>query len=307
MGKVIAVCISEKRGIKKSNIQKATLVENYGIEGDAHAGGWHRQISLLSYERVQEFNARGGKAGDGDFGENILVQGIDFKALPVGTKLFCNDVILEMTQIGKECHTHCEIYQAVGDCIMPREGVFAKVLRGGVISAGDEMYVHGTKSYRAAIITASDKGFAGERKDTSGALIKRMLQSCGYEIISTVVLPDDQEKISAELLRLCDNKLCDIILTTGGTGFSVRDVTPEATLFVAQRLAPGISEAMRMHSLSITKRAMLSRGVTVIRGRTLIVNLPGSPKAVQESLDFILDTLYHGLQILCGDAGDCAR
>lgn len=139
MGKVMAVNISEKRGTQKVNVHTAKLIENYGLENDAHAGNWHRQVSLLSYEKIEEFKAKGAPVQDGAFGENLIVQGFDFKTLPVGTKLKCNDVILEITQIGKKCHNGCEIFQIMGDCIMPREGVFARVLHGGVISEGDEM------------------------------------------------------------------------------------------------------------------------------------------------------------------------
>lgn len=141
MGTVKAVCISEKRGTPKQNIQTVNLIENYGLENDAHAGDWHRQVSLLSFEEVEKFRSRGAKVKDGAFGENILVDGIDFRSLPIGTQLSCNDVLLEMTQIGKECHAHCQIYYQVGECIMPREGVFARVLKSGTIRVGDEMHV----------------------------------------------------------------------------------------------------------------------------------------------------------------------
>ena len=140
MGKIMAVCISEKRGTQKKNIEKVRLIENFGLEGD-HGGNWHRQVSLLSYEKVRAFEEKGISVEDGAFGENLLVEGFDFKTLPVGTRFRCGDVLLEMTQIGKECHSHCEIYQAVGDCIMPREGVFARVLHGGMIQIGDEMEI----------------------------------------------------------------------------------------------------------------------------------------------------------------------
>ena len=141
MGKIMAVCISEKRGTQKNNIEKVRLIENFGLEGDAHGGNWHRQVSLLSYEKVRVFEEKGISVEDGAFGENLLVEGFDFKTLPVGTRFRCGDVLLEMTQIGKECHSHCEIYQAVGDCIMPREGVFARVLHGGEIQIGDELEI----------------------------------------------------------------------------------------------------------------------------------------------------------------------
>jgi len=141
MGTVRAVCISEKRGTLKKNIGTCRIVENYGLEHDAHAGDWHRQVSLLSYEKIKEFKEKGAPVEDGSFGENLVVEGFDFKKLPVGTKLKCNEVLLELTQIGKECHSGCEIYKIMGDCIMPREGVFAKVLHGGTISVGDAMTV----------------------------------------------------------------------------------------------------------------------------------------------------------------------
>ena len=139
MGKVLAVCISEKRGTQKKNVEKVRLIENYGLEGDAHAGNWHRQVSLLSYDRIREFNERGAGVDHGAFGENLVVEGFDFKSLPVGTRLRCNEVVLEVTQIGKECHSHCEIYKKMGECIMPTEGIFARVLHGGIIEKGAEM------------------------------------------------------------------------------------------------------------------------------------------------------------------------
>ena len=138
MGKVIAVCTSRQKGTQKRNVGSARFRADWGIENDAHAGARHRQVSLLSHERVEEFRARGAVVDDGAFGENIVVEGFDFAAMPVGTRFRCNDVILEMTQIGKKCHHGCAIFQAMGDCIMPREGVFTKVIHGGVIRPGDE-------------------------------------------------------------------------------------------------------------------------------------------------------------------------
>jgi len=141
MGKVIAVCISEKKGTQKRNVKEATFIEDYGIEKDAHAGKWHRQVSLLSYDKIKEFKARGAEVIDGDFGENLVVDGIDFSSLPIGTLFACNDVVLELTQIGKECHHGCQIFQTMGDCIMPREGVFTKVIKGGKICADDTLSI----------------------------------------------------------------------------------------------------------------------------------------------------------------------
>ena len=305
MGKIEAVCLSDVRGVKKFNKNSAVLIENHGLEYDAHAGDWHRQVSLLSREEVDAFRARGAQVGPGDFGENLLVSGIDFSAVRIGTRFAVGSALLEVTQIGKECHAHCEIYKQVGDCIMPRHGVFAKVLKGGPVAVGDAIDIVGAK-YRAAVITASDSGYAGDRKDESGPLLKILLEEADYHVVSSAILPDDQEKLADELKRLCDGGVCDIVFTTGGTGLSVRDVTPEATLSVAEKLVPGIAEAMRAASMQKTNRAMLSRGVSVVRGCTLIINLPGSPRAVGECLEAILPALGHGLAILRGDTGNCA-
>ena len=141
MGRVLAVCVSDQKGTQKKNVGFARFLEGWGIEGDAHAGKWHRQVSLLSHDRVEEFRARGAVVNHGAFGENLVVEGLDFRTLPIGTRFRCGEVVLELTQVGKECHSHCEIYKVVGDCIMPREGVFARVLHGGTISVGDELTI----------------------------------------------------------------------------------------------------------------------------------------------------------------------
>lgn len=309
-GVVKAVCISEQRGIEKRAIEEGHFLVDFGIEGDAHGANWHRQVSLLSYDKVKAFNEKGANVGDGAFGENLVVEGIDFRSLPVGTRLFAGTAELVMTQIGKECHSHCAIYKRMGECIMPREGVFAKVLKEGIIRPGDRMRIELPRQDRpltAAVITLSDKGAKGERKDESGPAAKEILEQAGYEVVELLLLPDEPALLKTQLIRLADGRQVDLVLTSGGTGFSLRDRTPEATMEVADRYAPGIAEAIRLRSLEVTERAMLSRGVSVIRGRTLIVNLPGSPKAVRESLGFIMDSLEHGLKILRGSASECAR
>ncbi|MCL1939828.1 MAG: MogA/MoaB family molybdenum cofactor biosynthesis protein [Desulfovibrionaceae bacterium] len=161
--------------------------------------------------------------------------------------------------------------------------------------------------HAVAVLTISDKGHAGERADESGAMIAALAEQHGYTVVHHGILPDEESVISAELRRLCDAGVAGVIFTTGGTGFAQRDVTPEATLAVVERLCPGIPEAMRAFSFGITKRAMLSRAVAGIRGKTLIVNLPGSPKAVRECLELVLPELGHGLDILSGSASECAR
>jgi len=160
--------------------------------------------------------------------------------------------------------------------------------------------------FTIGIVTASDKGSRGEREDISGKTIARMLKDIGTTKEYTVV-PDVQELISQEIVRMADECGIDLILTTGGTGLGPRDVTPEATLAVIDRLVPGIPEAIRAKSLEKTSRAMLSRAVAGIRGRTLIINLPGSPRGVEECLEVVLPALEHGLAIMKGQASECAR
>ena len=159
---------------------------------------------------------------------------------------------------------------------------------------------------RVAIIVSSDSGYRGEREDLSGPEIRRIAEKNGYEIISQTILPDERKNLEKEMIRIADENLADLILTTGGTGFSPRDCMPEATLNVSERRVPGIPEAMRTYSMQFTKRAMLSRSEAGIRKQTLIVNLPGSPKAVRECLEYIISELGHGLDILTGEATNCA-
>lgn len=310
MGKIIAVCTSERKGIQKHDVHTAHFSVNWGIDGDAHAGRWHRQVSLLSADKIEAFNQRGANVVPGAFGENLVVDGFDFRALPVGTLLRCGDVLLEMTQIGKECHSHCEIYKKMGECIMPREGVFARVITPGTISVGDEMSIEkreGHFPWQAAVITLSDKGAAGKRKDESGPTVAKRLREAGYAVVEELLIPDDAAALKLELARLCDQRRLDLILTTGGTGCSTRDTTPEATLAVADRNVPGIAEAMRAASMKITPHAMISRAASVIRGKTLIINLPGSPKACMENMDVFMDTIPHAMGLLRNEVHDCAR
>ncbi len=310
MGKLIAICTSEKKGTQKQQVETAVLREDHGIEGDAHAGNWHRQVSLLGLEKIEAFRERGAEVEFGAFGENLVIEGFDFRKLPVGTRFRIGEALLEMTQIGKECHTHCAIYHMVGDCIMPREGVFAKVLKGGEIKVGDEVAEikpDPGRAFTAAWITMSDKGSQGLREDESGPLIGKILTENGYDVVETILIPDDEDILKKELMRLADQRQVNLVMTTGGTGFSPRDITPEATEAVCERMTPGISEAIRAYSMTKTPRAMLSRAVSGIRGKTLIINLPGSPKAVRESLEFIMSSLEHGLEILNGRTSDCAR
>lgn len=160
--------------------------------------------------------------------------------------------------------------------------------------------------FRVGVITASDKGSRGEREDLSGPTLIKLVQDIGGEVVEYVVLPDEQTLLAEKMRHWADELCLDLILTTGGTGFSMRDVMPEATLSVSDRLVPGIAEVMRMESLKVTSKAMLSRAVAVLRKQTLIINMPGSPKAVRECFAAIAPAIPHGIQILKGEASECA-
>ena len=263
MGKILAICTSPKRGTVKTEVPSAVLTPEWGIVSDAHGGNWHRQVSLLSAEKIEAFRKKIW-VDYGAFGENLVIEGFDFRNLPVTSRFAIGDVVT---------------------LLPPLED----------------------PPLRAAVITLSDKGSRGEREDKSGPLIVEMLTAAGYVVEETMLLPDEAKALKAQLIRLADGRQVNLILTTGGTGFSPRDITPEATYAVADRNAPGIAEAMRYHSLSITPRGMLSRAASVLRGKTLIVNLPGSPKAVKENLEYILPSLGHGVRIAAGLDGECAR
>ena len=138
MSKVLAICISKHKGTLKNEVSEANFIEEFGIEGDAHAGKWHRQVSLLAFEKIDDFRNKGGNVDFGAFGENLVVDGIELHKLPVGQQLQVGEVLLEVTQIGKDCHDKCAIYYQVGECIMPKNGIFTRVLKGGKVKVGDQ-------------------------------------------------------------------------------------------------------------------------------------------------------------------------
>ena len=313
MGKVVALCVSQKKGERKRPVESAAFVADHGIESDAHAGPWHRQVSLLAAEDIEALRQKGRlDLPPGCFAENVIVRGLDLSSVGLGTCLRLGaEVLLSITQIGKVCHSPCEIQRQTGDCIMPRLGLFARVTAGGRVQVGDSAEVQDQvprSAFQAVVLTISDRCSRGEADDTAGpAVARRLEESLGAHLYKKEIIPDEQVAIAGRLRHYCDGHSIDLVLAVGGTGFSPRDVTPEATRQVVERLAPGLDEAMRAASLRLTPHAALSRGVCGIRGATLIVNLPGSQRAAVENLDVILPALGHGLAKLRGDPSDCGR
>ncbi len=298
------ICISKGKGTPKHKINSAKLIEDYGIEGDAHAGFGHRQISMLAVERIDEMKAKGLDLKPGAFGENLIVEDIEFENVGIGSTLRIDDVQLEITQIGKECHDRCAIYYSAGDCIMPRSGLFARVIQGGEVSTGMPVSIESLidrQTAQCAVITISDTCSQGKAVDTAGPavceLVKNKLNS---HIALTKIIPDDANVI-VETLKNFGGRSINLILTAGGTGCGPRDVTPEATRIVIQREVPGLAQVMLQSSLQFTPHAMLQRGIAGIFGSTLIVNLPGSKKAATENLQAIIPGLKHAVRHLSGD------
>ncbi len=302
------VCASETKGGLKRAVNSVCFQVGYGIEGDAHAEDWHRQISLLSSEDIKSLGQSGLKPGV--FAENIVIDGLDFMTIGVGSKIrLGKDVVLAVTQTGKTLHLSENIVRVSGDYIMARSGLFARVEQGGKVSAGDEvelLEVVARDRIQAVVLTISDRCSRGETIDTAGpAVVKLAEESLNAHVSYTEIIPDDKEAIAAKLKHYCDDYSIDIIFTAGGTGPAPRDITPEATRSVVERLTPGFDEAMRFASLAKTPTAILSRGVSGIRKQTFIVNLPGSERAAVENLEAIIKALPHGVKKLRGHPADC--
>ncbi|MDR3727525.1 MAG: molybdopterin-binding protein [Terracidiphilus sp.] len=303
-GKLLHVCISAKKGIAKHEVPSISVLVEHGVDGDAHAGDWHRQISLLAHTDIEFMRAKGLNLKPGAFGENLVIDGLDCDELGVGSQLRIGPVLLELTQIGKVCHTRCAIYYTTGDCIMPRAGLFARVLDGGTLHPGMPVQlVHkiARSTIQAAVVTVSDRCAAGTTRDTAGPAVAELLsEELHARIAWTRVVPDESNQIVAVLRDLSDRRV-DLVITVGGTGISPRDITPEATRTVIDRELPGLAEAMRAASSLLTPNALLSRAIAGVRRETLIVNLPGSLKAATENLRVIVPALPHAVKMLRGE------
>lgn len=303
-GELAFVCVSSRKGVPKHAVDQARLITDHGIEADAHAGDWHRQVSLLTESDIDGMRARGLDLKPGAFGENLVIRGLDLAGFGLGSRLAVGDAELEITQVGKACHTRCAIYYHAGDCIMPRLGLFARVVRGAEVRAGATVSVLESvprEALQAAVLTVSDRCAQGRTRDTAGpAVAARLRDALAARLAWTGVVPDQRETITTVLKDLSDRDV-GLVVTVGGTGLGERDLTPEATRDVIEREVPGLAEAMRAASASITANAWLSRGVCGVRRRTLILNLPGSRKAATENLEAILAVLPHALRMLRDD------
>jgi molybdopterin adenylyltransferase len=312
MPQVKAICIGARKGEPKQSVDSAIFRAGHGIESDVHGGPWHRQISLLAEEDIEGMRRQLPQLRPGAFAENVVLAGMDLGACGVGTRIrLGSSVVLSVTQIGKVCHSPCAISQATGDCLMPRRGVFARVEAGGKVRVGEpaEILEHVPREwFQAVVLTVSDRCAAGEAQDTAGPAVADLLrESLPLHVYRVEIVPDERPLIARRLKHYCSGHSIDLVTTVGGTGMAPRDVTPEAARDVIERFTPGLDEAMRRSSMSATPHAMLSRGVSGIRGATLILSLPGSRRAAVENLAAVLPALKHGLEKLRGDPSDCGR
>ena len=301
---VVSVNVSAAKGTIKLPVAEIT-VDASGIVGDAHAGTRNRQVSLLDTQGIEPFARELGRTiQPGEFGENLTIRGPDCGRVALLDRFRFNGVELEATQIGKECHGQgCSIFQQLGKCVMPEQGVFARVLQGGTIRPG-AIGKHVRRTFRFLIITLSDRAAAGQYADRSGPKVRELLEtflagSAWQSQIDMVLVPDDPAQLRAQLIAAKEAGI-DAVFTTGGTGVGPRDITPETVAGVCDKLAPGIMEYIRAKHGAKTPRALLSRSLAGVAGRTWIYALPGSVRAVGEYMEEILKTLEHAILTLHG-------
>jgi molybdenum cofactor synthesis domain-containing protein len=304
MNKILTVKslnISEKKGVKKTPVPEVELNE-CGLAGDSHAGRWHRQVSLLGMESYERFVKTAGRMLDpGDFAENITTAGVELKETKILDRFVSESVELEVTQIGKKCHFGCEIIKQAGDCIMPKEGIFCRVIKGGVLKPGHQFgYV--PRAINTRIITLSDRAAAGAYEDLSGPEIETLL-TAGFKTthwraaFERILIPDDAGELRRQVVKAKDDGI-DLLFTTGGTGIGPRDITPDVINPMLEREIPGIMEFIRMQHGERLPSALLSRSVAGTLGSMLVYTLPGSVKAVREYTGEILRTLPHSLLMI---------
>jgi len=305
---VYSVSTSCEKGVKKSNQDFVMLKDNFGIECDAHGGFRHRQVSFLAIESIRKMQKAGLDVTSGDFAENITTEGIDLCGLRVGDTLNIGDVAFIISQLGKVCHNKCSIYYQAGDCVMPKEGVFAIVKGSGKIKPGDKITLSRKSELTSAVITLSDKGSRNERVDTTGPrIIDTIKKRLKASFIRYDLIPDEKGELRSLLIDLSDTQKFDLIITNGSTGISPRDIAPDVTEDVIDKKLPGFEEAMRSGSFEKTPHALISRAVCGVRNESFILNLPGSPSGARENLEIVLPAIPHAIKKLQGDKTDCAK
>jgi len=299
--KVKSLNISEKKGTLKTPVGTADITET-GVKDDAHAGFWHRQVSLLGVESLEKAKEQNNRTFHyGDFGENITTEGLELHKTNILDRFHSGDVILEVTQIGKKCHSGCEIMKISGNCIMPIEGIFCRVIRTGILHTGDVLIYH-PREIKISVITLSDRASKGVYHDKSGPLASKLLRDFFENhnrpvTIENILLPDDEAMLEAAL-RKASKEEADIVVTTGGTGIGSRDITPDVVKRLLDKEIPGIMELIRYKYGSMKPNALLSRSIAGVMGKTLIYCLPGNTKAVHEYLSEITPTLEHSFRML---------
>jgi molybdenum cofactor synthesis domain-containing protein len=300
---VKSVNISERKGTIKVPVD-TIIFDCNGIRDDAHAGSWHRQVSLLGKESIDKMRPVLGRNIEcGEFAENITTKGYPLWQMKPLDRLISGNIILEVTQIGKKCHgNNCTIFKETGDCIMPKEGIFCRVVSYGKLKAGDFFEYH-PKVLNIKIITVSDRASRGKYEDKSGPLLKQLatdyFSAEGRTIKADLsIVPDDRNAIESVVRSSIDEQF-DLIFTSGGTGIGPRDLTPETVAPLIEKNIPGIMELIRVKYAHLPN-ALISRGIAGVTGKTLIYTLPGNPKAVKEYADEILKTIEHSLIMLNG-------
>lgn len=294
---VLSVNTSREKGTIKEPAEEITL-NHHGVMNDAHSGPWHRQVSMLGKESVDRFSREAGRAiAFGEFAENITTEGLELVKTSPLDRFSGENVELEVTQIGKSCHgSACAIFREVGNCVMPKEGIFARVIRQGSLRPGDVL-TYKPRVFRFHVVTLSDRASKGVYTDRSGPRVVELLNdhfSTKPRNVETEhsVIPDDASSLSVLIEKTTYDEV-DVILTTGGTGIGPRDITVETVKPMLDKEIPGIMEMIRVKYGNEKPNALLSRGVAGLIGETLIYTLPGSVKAVNEYMAEILKTLEH--------------
>lgn len=304
IGKIVSVNISEQKGTIKKAVSGVVEISSHGIAGDAHSGSWHRQISLLSRERIEEFSAQiGRRINFGEFAENITTEGIDLRTVTLFDRFVIGSVVLEVTQLGKKCHgDNCAIFREIGRCVMPHEGIFCRVLHSGSIECGDEIkYVD--VPLKISVITASDRASRGEYEDKSGPEVIKHIESFfsdkPWELaFRKMIVPDEHDQLENAIRESV--KCSDVVFITGGTGIGPRDITPDVVEKIIDKEIPGIMDYIRNKYGSDIPSALISRSIAGVAKSTLVYAIPGSVKAVREYTYEILKTLEHSIFMLRG-------